>query len=997
MNKKTVSTKNMIRHRDVFSFLFFFTLSFLYYNSSAAVIPLFQTSDVTGKIVDSDGVPVPGINIIVEDTQIGAVSDFDGNYSIGVPEGNTTLVFSAVGFKTQKVDISGRAQIDITMASDLEQLDNVVVVGYGTQKRSDITGSVASVDQERLEQLPNTNFAQALQGSIPGVTVLSPTGGAEQDDTSILIRGRNSIKAGNGPLIVLDGIPYVGSISNIVPNDIKSMEVLKDASASAIYGSRGANGVILITTKEGVKGKMTVTYDGFYGTQDFVDIADVMTGREFYDFKQTREPGSITDSEQKVYDNNAEVNWLDLATRTGSRAQHTLSVSGASDKINYYSSFNRLDVKGIAVGDDFERSSLRINVTADITDWLTLGTRTQLLYADRSGLEADLDGGRGAFWMNPLTTAFNDDGTYTIYPWPDDLFFENPLGDTKVKNTDETYEVISNNFLNIDFPFLEGLSYSLNTGIRYQQNVEATYYDRQTTRNGFELNGESETSNTTVKSYLVENILKYDRTFGKHDIDFTALYSANQKLNQGRDLTARGFPGDLLTNYQNDVAELLRPGSYYTKRSLLSSMARLYYGFDSRYLATFTVRRDGYSGFGANKKYGTFPSVSLGWIISNENFFSDNSAFNQLKLRASYGKNGNQAVDPYQTLSAYESRSYVDGGSTLPGYFPGDLGNADLGWETSKSLNFGLDFGLWKNRVSGNIDVYSTNTTDLLLDRAISSVHGNTSITQNIGETRNQGIELGINSNNITNSAFQWSTNANISYNENEIVDLYGDGNDDVGNDWFIGQPINVIYGLGFDGIFQEEDVIGVSPQPDAKPGYVKVEDHDGDGELSTDKDRYIIGQEDPKFNWGLANNLSYKGFSLYVFLQGIHGVTKVNNLISDNVFAEVRRNTTNLPWWTPENRSNRYWKNDRDANQYSVNKYENGGFVRLKDISLSYTFSSELLNKIGLQNFKIYATGRNLATFTSFSGIDPEMAGDNNQRGIPIQKEYVFGVTFSL
>lgn len=626
-----------------------------------------------------------------------------------------------------------------------------------------------------------------------------------------------------------------------------------------------------------------------------------------------------------------------------------------------------------------------------------MGTRTQLLYADRSGLEADLAGVRGAFWMNPLTTAYNDDGTYTIYPWQDDLYFENPLGDTKVKNTDETYEVISNNFLNINSPFLEGLSYRLNTGIRYQQNVEATYYDRQTTRNGFERNGESETSNTTVKSYLVENILKYDRTFGKHEIDFIGLYSANQKLNQGRDLNARGFPGDLLTNYQNDVAELLRPGSYYTKRSLLSSMARLNYGFDSRYLATLTVRRDGYSGFGSNKKYGTFPSVSSGWIISNENFFPDNSAFNQLKLRASYGKNGNQAVDPYQTLSAYESRSYVDGGGTLPGYFPGDLGNADLGWETSKSLNFGLDFGLWKNRINGSIDAYRTNTTDLLLDRAISSVHGNTKITQNIGETKNQGIELGINSNNIANSDFQWSTNANISYNENEIVDLYGDGNDDIGNKWFIGQPINVIYSLGFDGIFQEEDVIGVSPQPDAKPGYVKVADHDGDGELSTDKDRYIIGQEDPKFIWGMGNNLSYKGFSLYVFFQGVHGVTKVNNLISDDVYAEVRRNTTNLPWWTPENRSNRYWKNDRDANQYNVNKYESGDFVRLKDISLSYTFSSELLNKIGLQNFKIYATGRNLATFTSFSGIDPEMAGNDNQRGIPIQKEYVFGVTFSL
>lgn len=989
-----LSTKFMTRFKDVFGFLIFFALSVLSYTSSAAVIPPLQQSTITGKIVDTDGIPVPGVNIVVEDTQIGAVADFDGMYSIDVPQEATTLVYTAIGFETQKVDISGRTQIDITLTSNVEQLESVVVVGYGTQKKSDITGSVASIQPERLEQLPNNNFAQALQGSVAGVNVTTPSGGAEQNDASIIIRGRNSINANNGPLIVLDGIPYTGGLSDIVPTDIKSIEVLKDASASAIYGSRGANGVILITTKKGQLGKVTISYDSFYSVQDFVDVPDVMTPAQFYDFKETREPGSITPSEQELFENNAGTDWLDLATRQGSRSQHTFTVSGGSESIKYFFSANRLDVTGITLGDDFDRSSLRINVSANLNDWIELGTNTQLQYSDRSGLAADLDGARGGFYANPLTSAFNDDGTYRIYPWPEDINFENPLADVEVLDKNLSYDVFTNNYLQLDFPFLEGLSYRLNTGIRYSADQDARYYDRKTTARGFEDNGEARRSNELYRSYLVENILSYDRTFGKHKVSFTGLYSASFEEREYRRLFGEGFPNDVLTYYQMDVAALLSPASSYTEQNLVSQMGRLNYVFDERYLATFTVRRDGYSGFGSNRKYGTFPSVALGWNVYNESFFPQEGVVNQLKIRASYGENGNQAVDPYQTLSTYNESSYVNGGTSLPGYTPGRLGNPDLGWETSKSVNLGLDFGLFRNRINGSFNMYRTNTFDLLLNRAISSVHGTSSILQNIGETKNNGFEVSLSTINIVNNNFQWTTDINFSHNKNEIVDLYGDGNDDVANRWFIGQPIRVNYGLQFDGIFQEGDDIANSAQPDAEPGYVKIRDINGDGEINSDSDRTIIGQSDPRSNWGFSNNFTYDDFSLYVLLQGVQGITKNNQLIDDNVYGEVRRNTVFLPWWTPQNRSNKYWANDIDANNRAVNIYEKADFVRIKDISLSYNLPSELMEKIGFNRIKLYATGRNLFTFTSFEGVDPEM---NDQRDVPIQKEILLGLNLSF
>ena len=953
----------------------------------------FAQTRISGKVTSlEDGEPLPGVNVLEKGTTNGGITDVEGNYDVRVSE-NATLVFSSIGYLREEVAVGTQRVIDMTLAPDISQLQEIIVVGYGTQKKSDITGSVASVPESRLTQLPNTNIAQAIQGAIPGVSVTTNNAGAEQNDNAIVIRGRNSITASNGPLLILDGIPYTGSISDINPVDVASIEVLKDASSSAIYGSRGANGVILITTKKGKEGKVSIAYDGFYGIQTIANKPDLLTGPEFYAFKNTREPGTITGSEEEVFQSGEWVDWYDLATRQGSRTQHTLSVSGGSEKTNFYIAGTYLDVRGLAIGDDYRRYSARINVTTDITPWLSLGTNTQLSTSDNSGLDADFAGEFvGAFYFNPLTTPYNEDGSLTLRPWPEEVEMANPLSPTLATNDDKSYKVFTNNYLAVKLPFLPGLSYRLNTGVEYENVRRGTYYGRNTLR-GFTNRGDAETYNAVEKNFTVENIASYDREFGKHTVGATALYSFQSEIFDRNTLEGTGFPNDVLTYYQMDVAALLSPSATYRESNLISQMLRLNYSYDDRYLLTITGRRDGYSGFGQNEKYGFFPSVALGWNITNEPFMNDAGLLSLLKLRASYGLNGNQAVDSYQTLATLRERSYVNGNQTAPGYIPSRLANPILGWESTRSLNIGLDFGLLSDRIQGSLDIYDSKTEDLLLERSISSVQGFSEITQNIGKTSNRGLEVGITSYNIRSDNFSWSTQANLSFNQNKILELYGDGSDDLANEWFIGEPIRVNYGLLYDGVYQLEDDIENSAQPDAQPGYAKIKDVNSDTTIN-DQDRVIIGQRDPKVIWGMTNNLQYRGFTLTVFIHGVQGVTRENPILTDDVYAEVRRNTIKKNWWTPESPTNEYYANDVDANVRGVNFYENASFMRIKDVSLAYNLSSTLLQKIGLATAKVYVSGRNLATITPYGGLDPEIS---DQRDIPLQREFLVGVTIGL
>lgn len=970
-------------------------LLILFFLASTSVFA--QRITITGTVTDEKGGPLPGATVQVKGTVQGTPTDVNGKYSVDVSSPNVTLVFSFVGYITKEIPVQNQTSVNTSLAPDIQGLQEVIVVGYGTQKKSDITGTVASLPKERLEMAPNLNIAQAIQGSIPGVMIQTTSAGAAPSE-AIMIRGRNSILASNDPLIVVDGIPYGGQLSDLNPNDVQSLEVLKDASAAAIYGSRGSNGVILITTKEGSGGKASITYDGKYSIQSFVNLPDIMDGKQFYDFKMTRLPSGMTQSEQDVYDSGKWVNWLDLGLRNGNSQQHNLAVSGGVQNTKYYISGSWLDVRGLIVNDDFQRITSRINVDTKIAKWLTIGTRTQLSTDDMSGVAPDMT---DLFFRNPLATAYDENGYLTVTPILDDPLRNNPLETTLFKNIDKSYQVVSNNFAIIDFPFVQGLSYRINTGVRKRFVDTGTYRGRDT-KTGLDARGSANTARTNYNNTVIENILSYNREFGDHNIFATAVISYEGNKSSSNTMSASGFPHDFLSWYSSAQADLVTPGYTLNETVLISQMLRLNYAYASRYLLTLTVRRDGYSGFGANNKWGIFPSVALGWNIKDEQFFPLKDLFNELKLRFSYGLNGNQAVGAYESISRLSQENMVALSTSLPGYKPSKLGSDNLGWEASRTINLGVDFGILDNRISGALNLFKTNTTDLLLNRTISLVHGITSITQNIGETENNGLEFSFNSRNIVTGNFKWVTSGNISFVKNKIVSLYGDLDaegkeiDDVVNSWFIGKPIRVNFGYVFDGVWQLDEATEAAKWGSV-PGYIKIKDVNGDGKLDA-SDRQIIDQQDPKFIWGFTNSLSYKNFTFDIFMHSVQGVTKNNGLMSDlGVTAGVRHNTINKNWWTPTNPSNDFYMNHVDAFRMAgiqANIYESASFVRIKDVSLSYDFPLSLLGRLGLNKLKLYVTGRNLFTFTEWRGLDPELA---DQEAIPLQKEFVFGLNLGF
>ncbi|MEL7118811.1 MAG: TonB-dependent receptor [Bacteroidota bacterium] len=941
-------------------------------------------TDVTVTVRSADdNMPLVGASVFLKSTQNGGYTDENGSVTLSIDGSEATIIADMIGFISKEIPWAGTSTVEILMTNTIK-LEEVVVVGYGVQKKSDVTGSVVSVSRDRLESVPNTNFVQALQGAIPGINISQNSAGAEGNNNSIVIRGRNSISAGNGPLIIVDGIPYGNNIAEINPTDIESIEVLKDASSAAIYGSRGSNGVILITTKRG-SGKPKITYAGYAGIQEIANQPDLMNGAEFYAFKEFREPGSITTTEQENFDLGNSTNWIDLATRQGFQQQHTLSVSGKVNETSFYISGSYLGVEGIAVNDQLERYSVRVNLEQGLSNWISIGTNTQLSLTDRSGIPASFS---DAFYMNPLTNPYDEEGNLSVIPWPEDPFFSNPLQNTLAIDDDESYKVFSNNFLQLDFPFLKGLSYRLNTGVEFQQRKQGTYFGRNTQR-GQQRQGEAISRNREYVNLIVENLLYYNRDFGKHAVGFTGLWSFQSNNFEDHEFTGTGFPLDNLTYFQMGTAGLITSDQVATEANIESQMARLNYSYDGKYLLTLTGRRDGYSGFGENRKYSFFPSVALGWNIFRESFMEGVDWLSNLKLRFSYGRNGNQAIAPYQTLARLIDAPYLNGTATDAGFRPSQLANPELGWETTTTGNIGIDFGLFNGRIQGTFDYYQAETEDLLLERSISSVHGISEITQNIGATENRGLEFGLQATPIQGNDFQWSLQGNFSLNRNEIVALVTDSTDDVANQWFIGQPIDVNFDLQFDGVWQEGDNIAESAQPNDQPGFARVRDVDGNNRIDAE-DRTFIGSLQPDFIWGMTNTFSYKGFTLSVFVHGVQGVTRENPLVRDDVWVEVRRNSLRRDYWTPENPINGFWANNIFANNEGVDVYEDASFIRLKDVTLSYAFSDAVLSKLNVEGLSVYVNARNLATITNWTGLDPELS---SQRAIPLQRVFIGGV----
>ena len=982
-----------------------------------------QKQTVSGIVKDSSGEPIIGASVLEKGTTNGTITDLDGKFTLSVSS-NAVLQISYIGYKTLETKAS--PNMGVTLQEDTETLDEVVVVGYGVQKKSDVTGSVTSVPKDRLSKLPVTNVLQAIQGATAGVTI-TQTSSIPGDAPDALVRGQNSINANSGPYIVVDGVPISksgGTLNDINPNDIESMEILKDASATAIYGTNGANGVILITTKRGKSGKPNIRYSGYVGFEDFSHKLKFGDGAQIlqrYKDYVAQNPGETlfngfvkNQNEVENYENGYETDWIDAVSQTGIIQDHNISVGGGAENVQYYISADYMSQKGIIKGFNYKRYSIRTNIDVNVTNYLKVGTNSYIVSHNRDGGRASL---LMAEAMSPYGKVYEDDGSYCIYPMYSESLFTNPLMWTTTSPERRQWNINLNGYADLDFEKLwaplKGLKYKLNAGFAYMPKRYNNYEGKSVNNN----TGSAEIKNEETQSYTIENIVTYARDFNKHHFDLTGLYAASRKKYQWAQAKATNFPSDDQTWHNIGSASTPTVASYTELYTTVSQMGRLNYSYDSRYLFTATVRRDGSSVFGDNNKYGVFPSVALGWNVTNEEFMQPaQNWLNNLKLRLSYGKSGNEAIGVYYSRMKMVNNMLAMGGSANLALYPDEfMGNADLSWETTKTFNVGLDFGLWNNRLTGNLDVYFSRTTDLLMQRNLPTVSGFNKVYANMGETANKGIELTLNSRNIVTKDFTWSTNLVFSWNKNEIKDLYGDGKDDIANRWFIGQPIGVIYDFTKVGIWQEEEIAAgehLKWDPVAKAGDLKLLDLNKDGKI-TDDDRSVLGQTTPKWIGGLTNTFTWKDLTLSVFIQTVQGVMKNNTLIGMAGDEMGRRNTaTEIGYWTPENKSNEWRSLSKNSNPHGYGFPCQANYTRIKDVTLSYNFPAQLIKKMGIGGLTVYASGRNLFTFTKWIGWDPESRqiargssswdatrGETvyDSSNYPMTKSYVFGINVTF
>jgi TonB-linked SusC/RagA family outer membrane protein len=986
---------------------------------------------VSGTVTSSDdNTSLPGVNVLVEGTVSGTTTDADGKYTINVPDGNAVLVFTFIGYTAQKITVGDRTTIDVQLATDIAQLSEVVVVGYGEQRRSDITGAVSSVPKDRLSKLPVTNVMFALQGSTPGLNV-SQGSSVPGRTPSVSIRGTNSMSASTEPLYVVDGVIFFGTTNDINPNDIESIEVLKDASAVAIYGTRGSNGVILISTKRGKAGKPTISYNGYTGVEDIAHELTPMSPdayvQKYADYKIATNNAStnVLPNTYEIDNYNAgrTTDWMDVATEQGSIQDHNLSMRGGGDKARYYLNAGYLNQQGVVKGYQYQRYTLRTNLDISPTDFFNVGASLSYTHKNQDGGRMNL---LMASAMSPYSMPYKADGTTEIYPMYPELLFVNPLVDMNVERIDRGNNLNGSGYLEVLPGFLKGFKYRLQGSYAY----EFTDYSDYAGRASNNLSGTAGLADSKTNRWVLENLLIYSKEFGKHSVNFTGLYSAQKNAYFRSNVSVNGFVNDELLYNNIGAGTSGSWGSYADESSLLSQMVRVNYGYDSRYMATFTVRRDGYSAFGDDAdKYAVFPSMAVAWNMHKENFLNTSNIVSQMKLRLSYGKSGNQAITPYQTIAKANSIPLAMGGGLVNGVLMDDrIGNSLLKWEHTFQTNIGVDFGFLSDRITGTVELFNSRTEDILLLRNVPRASGSVDVYANLGEVANKGIELSLKGNVIEKGDFRWEASVIYSSYRNEIKDIYGDKKDDIGNRWFIGQPLGVIFDYEKLGVWQVgEDPAGSDPS--AKPGDLKFKDQltvdtNGDGVPdATDgvinaADRVVLGQTAPKWTGGLTNTFHYKNFHLNVFIQTAQGALK-NNVDASYADERGRRNIPEeVGYWTPENGSNE-WPGLAYTNTRGYGYPLDASYVRIKDITFSYTFPQSLISKLKLSSVTAYVSGRNLYTFSDWIGWDPESnqtprgvnnvntatpslldsgsAGNSWTNNYPVVRTFCFGLNVSL
>ncbi len=958
-----------------------------------------QDRTISGKVTSSeDGLGIPGASVAIKGTTRGTATDVDGNYKITV-SGSAVLTITSVGYLSQDVTVGTRAQIDVTLAADTKSLKEVVVVGYGTQKKSQMTGAISSVGAKQIQELPITNARQALQGRAAGVDVVQP-GSKPGAGPQIRIRGRRSFNASNDPLYVVDGIPLSSGIDDINPNDIVSMEVLKDASATAIYGSRGANGVVIITTKRGKAGSTVVSVDSYYGFNQELGTIEVMNGAQFAEYKRESRRavgqytlGAATAAEDaKIFEpreltsiaTGRSTDYVAGMLRTGAIQSHQVSVSGGSEKTTFNISGNFFQDIGVVKSQDFSRYTFRVNLDHKINDKIKIGLSTLIVNSIRNGENLNLLA--GAMQENPLGEPYDKDGNLVFLPTNDGLR-TNPFSElVPGVNVDENKRYRTFNSLFGEWDIAKGLKYRVNFGPDLTVGRAGRFIGAFTNNNRGG-NATGSINEQFLFNWTLENIITYNKKFKDvHNLSLTGLQSIQRDRDERSSISVNGIPVESASYHRlGDANQITGANTDLIEWTLLSYMGRVNYDYKEKYLFTATVRMDGSSRFGANTKFGIFPSFAFGWNLSEEPFIKSITEIDQLKLRASWGAIGNQAITPYQTQALLGRTAYAWDNTAAYGYRPNTIGNPDLRWETSTTSNAGLDFSFFRGKVSGSAEYYVTRTTNLLAPQPLPNSIGFGGFTTNVGETQNTGIELTINTVNVDRGGFQWTSDFIFNRNRESIISLANGKVDDVGAGRFIGQPLSVFFDYKKIGIWQPWEADAAKAYGD-RVGQIKVEDFNKDGKINAD-DRQILGSAVPSFTAGLTNRFTYKGFDLSFFVFARVGQL-IRSRFHDNVNQLAGRyNNLNLNYWTPNNLTNEFPQpvvTQEFPKNGSALTYFEGSFFKIRNINIGYNLPDNVAKKLKMQSVRIFASIQQpliLAEYRQkYKGIDPETFVDGEQ-----------------
>ncbi len=990
---------------------------------------------VSGTVTDASGTPIIGVGVFIKGTTNGTTTDIDGKWTLSVKPSDT-IVFSSIGYTTQEISAGSRSEINVTLEDDALLIEDAVVIGYGTVKKRDVSTAISSIKAEDLANLPNSDFRQAMAGKMPGVTVMQTSGDPEGSNLMVRVRGVSSATAGNDPLYIIDGVPVENGLMNLKPNDVESMEVLKDASSAAIYGSRGSNGVILITTKKGKSDKLSVSYDGYYGIEKVSKKIDMLNA---YQFAQLAKEGhdnayydlhtggtAINGERPESYSNypvelipylNGEpgltdTDWQDAIFRTAHTTSHNIAISGKTQSINYFISGNYHKKEGIIINSDFEKYSFRMNLDGKYHNF-KYGVNFSPSYSSSHRVQASGAYGSGGVVQSalasvPIWPVYNSDGSFNYQGngyWRIGTDYQhnevlNPVALATLQS-DVVARIAMTGRAFMGYDIIKGLNFTTSLGgtfygahnDKYRSSelplLGKAYYDAASNPEGYSSSG-------FYFNWLWENQLTFNREFGDHSLNAVLVQSLQKETYKGNSVKATDYPNDYIQTINGGT--VIEGSSKTDQWSLASVLARAQYAYKSKYMLSAAIRADGSSRFGRNHRWGFFPSASAAWRISGEDFFKDAGSLHwidDLKIRASYGQTGNFQIGNYAHLSTMDTDNYILGsgnGSLANGYKPTGIENPDLTWEKTSMVNAGLDLKLLKGYIGLTVEYYYANTTDMLLDVPIPQITGHSTTLMNVGKVNNRGWEFTLTSEHSYRNGLSYSFSANLAQNTNEVLALGANDTPIIktgstSHDFFItkvGESIGSYYLLVQDGIFSNEEELKAYPHfSNTRVGDFRFVDVDGDGVLDADKDRAIVGNYMPKFTYGFNGNLAWKGVDLTFAFQGVYGnkILNLNRRYLASVEGNVNMMTLTLNRWQSAenpgdgntNRANR--KATGYNGRTSTWHIEDGSYLRLQNLAIGYTLPQKWTRSIHIEKLRIYLSGQNLFTWTKYTGYNPEVS----------------------